>query len=306
MTDFHPLASEDQPVVAAMRQATAPHKGEPMGVEARPMFDEMMAATPAATDVRFETATVGGVSGWWCRLPGAGTGARLLYLHGGGYNLGSAQAFCNLASQLAVRAGVDAFLPDYRLAPEHPFPAALDDALATYRGLVAEGAQRIVVAGDSAGGGLTLALLAVLAGGTDVPLPLGATVMSPWTDLAMTGDSLETRVEADPIFTRDVIAAFARAYVPDHDPADPKVSPLYAALAGLPPIHIEVGDDEILLDDSVRFAERARAAGVETTLSIWTGMPHVFQASVGHLLAAGRSLDAIGAFLAARLGASAE
>jgi len=303
MIEIHPLVPEDQPVAAAMRQATAPHKGQPMGVEARPMFDAMMAATPAAPGVRFEIGTVGGIPGWWCRLPSAAAEARLLYLHGGGYSLGSAEAFRNLASQLAVRAGADAFLPDYRLAPEHPFPSALDDAVAVYRGLLDSGANRIVVAGDSAGGGLALALLAVLTDRRDAALPLGAAVMSPWTDLTLSGDSMESRAEADPIFTRGVMAAFADAYAREHDRADPKVSPLYADLVGLPPVHIDVGDNELLLDDSVRFAERARAAGVDVSLSIWTGMPHVFQSNPGQLVAAGQSLDAIGAFLAGHLGA---
>jgi acetyl esterase/lipase len=302
MTDRHPLAPEDQPVVVAMRQATEPHKGEPWGPEARPMFDEVMAATPAAADVRFEAGRVGGVDGWWCHPAGAASGACLLYLHGGGYNFGSAEAFRNLASQLAVRARADTFIPDYRLAPEHPFPAALDDAETVYRGLVAEGAERVVIAGDSAGGGLTLALLTVLAAEKGAVLPLGAAVMSPWTDLTLSGTSMRSRAEADPIFTSGVMAALARAY--SDKPADPRVSPLFADVAGLPPIHIEVGDDELLLDDSVRFAERAQAAGVEVSLSIWMGMPHVFQSSFGRLAAAGKSLDAMGAFLAGRLTAN--
>lgn len=307
MTEFHPLAAEDQATVAAMRLATVPHKGQPMGAEARPMFDAMMAATPAAAHVRFEAGTIGGVEGWWCRPAGAAADRCLLYLHGGGYTLGSAEAFRNLASQLAVRAGADTFVPDYRLAPEHPFPAALDDAVAVYRGLVARGAQRIAVAGDSAGGGLTLSLLAVLAAGDDaVVQPVSAAVMSPWTDLALAGASMETRAEADPIFTRGVFVALAEAYAHGRDLADPGLSPLYARLAGLPPLHIEVGDDELLLDDSVRFAGRARAAGVDVSLSIWAGMPHVFQSSLGQLVCAGRSLDAIGAFLARRLGVPAE
>lgn len=299
MTDLHPLAAEDAPVVAAMRQASAPHKGEPMGAEARPMFDAMMAATPAAEGARFEPGEVGGVAGWWCRTPGAAPGRLLLYIHGGGYGVGSAEAFRHLASQIAVRAKADAFLPDYRLAPEHPFPAAIEDALAVYRGLMAESGRRIVVAGDSAGGGLTLALLPILH--AEGVLAAGAAAMSPWTDLALTGASLESRADADPIFTRGVLQAFSDSYAGSGDRTDPRMSPLHAQLAGLPPIRIDVGDDEVLLDDSVRFAARAAEAGVDVSLSIWTGMPHVFQSSLGHLKAAERSLDAIGAFLSNRL-----
>lgn len=299
MTHIHPLAPEDGPVIAAMRQATAPHKGRPMGPEARPMFDTLMAATPGAAGVHFESGSVGGVPGWWCRPADAAAGATLLYLHGGGYSLGSAEAFRHLASQLAARTRAQTFVPDYRLAPEHAFPAALDDAVAVFRGLVANGDTRIVVAGDSAGGGLTLSLLAALARDADAIQPLGAAVMSPWTDLALTGASMKSRADADPIFTRSVFADLANAYVQGKDPVDPAISPLYATLAGLPPIHIEVGDDELLLDDALRFAERASAAGVDVTTHVWIGMPHVFQSSVGALSAAGRSLDAIGAFLTA-------
>ncbi|MEP6564599.1 MAG: alpha/beta hydrolase fold domain-containing protein, partial [Mesorhizobium sp.] len=207
MMTIHPLSPEDAPAVAAMRQATSAHKGEKLGPEARPMFDAMFAATPAAADVRVEAATVGGIAGFWLRLPIARPGARILYIHGGGYVLGSAEALTHFAGQIAARVGADTFVPDYRLAPEHPFPAAIDDAVAAYRGLVAEGAERIVVVGDSAGGGLTLSLLSTIAADKTKGMvqPVGAAVMSPWTDLALTGDSFETRAEADPIFTRGVL-----------------------------------------------------------------------------------------------------
>ncbi|WP_206521664.1 alpha/beta hydrolase, partial [Mesorhizobium sp. M7A.F.Ca.CA.001.05.1.1] len=184
----------------------------------------------------------------------------MLYIHGGGYVLGSAEALANFAGQIAARVGADIFVPDYRLAPEHPFPAAIDDAVAAYRGLVAEGAERIVVVGDSAGGGLTLALLSILAADKTKGLvqPVGAAAMSPWTDLALTGDSIETRAEADPIFTRGVLQSFADMYLQGQDATNPKASPLYAQLRGLPPIRIDVGDDELLLADSIRYADRAR------------------------------------------------
>ena len=301
MNVLHPLPPQDTAAIAAMRHAASAHKGEILGPQARPMFDAMLAATPAAVDVRLEPGTVGGVAGWWARPHGAKPGARVLYIHGGGYVVGSARAWANFAGQIAQRAGADAFLPDYRLAPEHPFPAAIEDAAAAYRGLVAQGAERIVVAGDSAGGGLAMALLSILAAESGTPQPLAAAVMSPFTDLALTGASIESRAEADPIFTRGVLAAFADFYLQGQSAVDPKASPLYAGLAGLPPIRIDVGDDELLLDDSRRYAERARAAGAEVTLSVWTGMPHVFQSGLGHFLAAEQSIDAIGAFLHDRL-----
>lgn len=147
-----------------------------------------------------------------------------------------------------------------------------------------------------------MALLSILAAESGTPQPLAAAVMSPFTDLALTGASIESRAEADPIFTRGVLAAFADFYLQGQSAVDPKASPLYAGLAGLPPIRIDVGDDELLLDDSRRYAERARAAGAEVTLSVWTGMPHVFQSGLGHFLAAEQSIDAIGAFLREWLG----
>jgi len=303
MMTIQALSPEDAPVVAAMRQAASAHKGEKLGPEARPIFDAMFAATPAAMNVRVEPATVGGVAGFWLRPPNARPGARMLYLHGGGYVLGSAQALTHFAGQIAARVGADTFVPHYRLAPEHPFPAAIDDAVAAYRGLVADGAERIVVVGDSAGGGLTLALLSILASDktNETVQPVGAAVMSPWTDLALTGESFETRAEADPIFTRSVLQAFADMYLQGQDATTPKASPLYARLDDLPPIRIDVGDDEVLLADSIRYADRARAAGVEITLSIWEGMPHVFQSSLGQFLAAEQSVNAIGDFLRQRL-----
>lgn len=303
MTTIQPRAPEDAPAMAEMRLAASAHKGEKLGPEARPMFDAMFATTPAAADVRVEPATVGGIAGFWLRPPNARPGARMLYLHGGGYVLGSAKALTNFAGQIAARVGADTFVPDYRLAPEHPFPAAINDSIAAYRGLVAEGAERIVVVGDSAGGGLTLALLSILAADKTKGMaqPVGAAAMSPWTDLALTGDSFETRAEADPIFTRGVLQGFAEMYLQGQDATQPRASPLYARLNGLPPIRIDVGDDELLLADSIGYADRARAAGVEVTLSVWEGMPHVFQSSLGHFLAAERSVDAISNFLRQRL-----
>ncbi|MBZ9936634.1 alpha/beta hydrolase [Mesorhizobium sp. BR1-1-16] len=305
---IQPLSPEDAPAVAAMRQAALAHKGEPLGPEARPMFDAMIAATPAAPDVRVEAATVGGIAGFWLRPAIARADAHMLYIHGGGYVLGSAEAVIHFAGQIAARVSVDAFVPEYRLAPEHPFPAAIDDAVAAYRGLVAEGAERIVVVGDSAGGGLTLALLSILAAdrAKGTVLPLGAAVMSPWTDLALTGESYETRAEADPIFTRGVLQGFADMYLQGQDPTNPKASPLHARFDGLPPVRIDVGDNEVLLADSVRYADRARAAGVDVMLSVWEGMPHVFQSSLGQFLAAEQSVNAISDFLRQRLDALAD
>jgi acetyl esterase/lipase len=303
MATVHPLATHDAPIVAEMRRVAAAHKGEILGTHARPLFDAMLSATLAPDDVGRERGMMGGVGGWWCRPKHATPGVKLLYLHGGGYMLGSAEALCNLAGQIAARAHAATFLPDYRLAPEHAFPAAIDDTVAVYRALTADGTDRIAVTGDSAGGGLTLSLLSILAAerAQGTLQPVAAAVMSPWTDLGLTANSMASRADADPIFTRDVLVAFASSYLQGHSATDPKASALYASLVGLPPIRIDVGDDEILIDDATRYASRARAAGVDVMLSIWSGMPHVFQSTLGQLHAAQQSLDGIGQFLGSRL-----
>ena len=227
----------------------------------------------------------------------------ILYLHGGWYVLGSAQAYRHLAGHVAHRTGAEVFVPDYRLAPEHPFPAGLLDAQAGYRGLIERGARRIAIAGDSAGGGLTLALLALLktqeASGS--VLPRAALVLSPLTDLTLSGRSWESRAAADPYFTKPQAASMVPLYLGTHDPKDPLASPLFGNLAGLPPIRVHVGDDETLLDDSLRYVERAVAAGVDARVDIWEGLPHVFPSAVGQLEAADRAMNAIGSFLAERL-----
>jgi epsilon-lactone hydrolase len=194
---------------------------------------------------------------------------------------------------------VDAFIPDYRLAPEHPFPAAIRDAEACYRGLVERGTKKIALTGDSAGGNLALVLLSITTtqaalGGT---APVGAIVLSPVTDLALTGETFETRAEADPYFIKSQAAGLVRFYLGESDPKNPLASPLYGNLTGLPAIRVHVGDDEVLLDDSRRYVERAVAAGVDATLDVWLGMAHGFVNGVGTLTAATEALSAIGKFL---------
>jgi epsilon-lactone hydrolase len=299
MITNHPLLSEDAAPVEAMRKAAAPGKGKIFGPGARAAFNAGLAdGTPAAPDVRYREDVVGGTPGWWCEPAKAKPDARLLYLHGGCYILGSAKVLRNFAGQLAIRASAKTFVPDYRLAPESPFPAALDDAVAVYQSL-AKDAERIVVAGDSAGGGLTLALLTILAGqGDGQRQPLGAAVISPWTDLALTGATLTTRAAADPIFTKSVLAHFAGLYLQGTDPTDPRASPLYGSLPRvLPPIRIDVGGDEVLLDDSLRYAQRLGDANLSVAVHVWDGMPHVFPSALRRLSAAEAAMSEIGAFL---------
>ncbi len=193
MTTIHSLAQQDAVAAAEMRRGALAHKGEPLDPTARAMFGAMLAAAPAALGVRVHAATVGGIAGFWCRPRHANPGARVLFLDGGGYVLGSARAFTPFAGQIAARAGAETFVPDYRLAPEHPFPAAIDDALGAYRGLVADGADRIVVAGDSAGGGLALSSILSADEAKEIPPPRGAAVLSPWTKLALSGARFSAR-----------------------------------------------------------------------------------------------------------------
>jgi len=299
----HPISPADKAVAAATRAMAEPQKGRLQGTAARQPFDDIMGHVAAPPNVAFEADTIGGVPGWWARPTNKTPAGTILYLHGGWYVWGSAKAYRHLAGHVAHRTGAEVFIADYRLAPEHPFPAGLLDAQACYSGLVERGARRIAIAGDSAGGGLTLALLSLLktkeasAGG----LPRAALVLSPLTDLTLSGHSWETQAIADPYFTKSQGASLVPLYLNAHDPKDPLASPLFGDLSGLPPIRVHVGADELLLDDSIRYVERAVAAGVDARVDIWEGLPHVFPSAVGQLEAADRALSAIGAFLAERL-----
>ncbi|HEV2300459.1 MAG TPA: alpha/beta hydrolase [Stellaceae bacterium] len=224
----------------------------------------------------------------------------ILFLHGGGYVSGSARLYRNLTWRFAAAAGAPLYFLDYRLAPEHPFPAAVEDALAGYRGLLAAGAdpRRIVLLGDSAGGGLVFSLLLRLRDG-GVPLPGAAVALSPWTDLALTGDSLRRNAEADPMIDAAAVPRLAELYLAGAEPRTPYASPLYGDLARLPPSLIQVGGDEILLDDSLRMADRLRAAGSLVTLEIWPRMPHVWHAFAPFVPESRRAIRRVGEFLAA-------
>jgi acetyl esterase/lipase len=274
-------------------------KGKLEGVGARAPFNGIMERVPSPDGIAFEADSVGGISGWWAMPTRARKSAAILHLHGGWFNWGAAQAFRKLVGHIATAAGAHAFIPDYRLAPEHPFPAALKDAEACYRGLVDRGIKKIALTGDSAGGNLALVLLSIASAqaGSAGIAPEGAVALSPVTDLALTGESFETRADADPYFVKSQVAGLVRSYLGENDPKNPLASPLYGDLAGLPPVRVHVGDDEVLLDDSRRYVERAVAAGVDAKLDLWMGMPHGFVSSVGNLHAASQALGAIGTFL---------
>jgi len=299
---FHPLTPRDLSVMAALRSQVAPNKGRLRGPAARAPFDAIIGRTIAPEGVSFREDRVGDIAGWWCEPADVLPGAAILHLHGGWFNWGSSAAFRHLVGHIARSARATAFIPDYRLAPEHPFPAAIEDASASLRALPAHGIRRIAVTGDSAGGNLALSLLS-LAAAAPAPdvLLVGAAVLSPVTDLALTGSSWQSRAEADPYFVREQVEGLVRAYLNGHDPRDPIASPLYGSLIGSPPIRVHVGHDEVLLADSERIVERAVAAGVDARLDVWEGMPHGFVGAIGQMEAAAGALTAIGGFLSSRL-----
>src|SRR5580658_4229586 len=247
-------------------------------------------------DVRISPTQVGGVRGEW--VEGAGsTDVVLLYLHGGGYFGCSAQSHRPITAAFA-RQGFRVLAPNYRLAPENQFPAAVDDAVAVYRGLLGEGYSpaQIVVSGDSAGGGLALSLLLALRE-AGILLPAGAALFSPWTDLAATGESILTNADRCAMFHGPDIGLSARYYLGEMDPRNPFASPLYADLGGLPPLLIHVGEDEVLRDDSTRLAEHARATGVRVELKVWPVVPHAWQLAPHRIPEARQSLRESAEFL---------
>ncbi len=251
-----------------------------------------------------EPVDIDGLPAEWMLPPGAAKDRAILYFHGGGYATGSIPAHRGIVAKFVSASDTGALLFEYRLAPEHPFPAALEDAVAAYRYMLAEGVapERIVFIGDSAGGGLVLATL-LAARDQGLPPPAGAVALSPWTDVKNTGASWETNAKVDPLTWRESQAVFAKYYAGDQDAGNPLMSPLYGDLHGLPPLLIYVGRDEMMLDDSTRFAAKAQAAGVAVTLHIGEGMFHCYPACAPLFPEATQAMEEIGAFVKARTGA---
>lgn len=274
-----------------------------------PLNIEKMRAFQDKAGGRFPEGVVGtpvaaaGIPAEWIDAPGAAQDRAVLYLHGGGYVAGSIDSHRNLTGHLAQAMGVRVLALDYRLAPEHPHPAPVEDAVAAYRWLLDQGlsASRLMVAGDSAGGGLTLATLLSLKD-QGVALPATAVGISAWVDAEGTGESMKTRADADPMISPDSLAEIAAAFLGDADPRDPLASPLHGDLSGLPPLLLQVGDAEVLLDDSVRFAAKAEAAGVDVTLEIWPEMVHVWHASAGYVPESDRAIARIAEYARPHLG----
>jgi epsilon-lactone hydrolase len=230
-----------------------------------------------APDARCETVDAGGVPAEWVSAPGCDTSRAVLYLHGGGYAIGSLNTHRRLAYDISAASSARVLLVDYRLAPEHPFPAAIDDAAAAWCWLLGQGFApgRLAIAGDSAGGGLAIATLVNLRDNA-LGLPACAVAISPWVDLEGLGNSITTRAAQDPMVQKDGLLWMAGMYLQGRDARTPLAAPLHADLKGLPPVLVQVGTAETLLDDAIRIAERMHAAGVEARLAVWPNMLHVF------------------------------
>jgi monoterpene epsilon-lactone hydrolase len=283
----------------------APQEPRPQSLEEmRAGFAALMATFPVPSGVRTTPTTLGARRAVLVEADGGGRPGTILYFHGGSFALGSPETAMGLTAELVTRTGCRALSLDYRLAPEHPFPAAIEDSVAAYRALLDSGldASSIVFAGDSAGGGLTVTtcLAARTAG---LPMPAALVAFSAGLDHTRSGASMDTKAGIDPFFTREDMASTGAMYLAGQDPDQELLSPaVHADLTGLPPMLLQVGTNELLLDDSTRLAERARAAGVDVVLDVTVDVPHVFQAFVGTLEESDQALDRAALFLTQHLG----
>jgi epsilon-lactone hydrolase len=285
---------------AILRQSAFPAGSDVS--EQRRLLHELLSAQPLPADVTVTAAVLGGARTAEITVDGVEPRHVVLYFHGGVYVMGDAFLAADLASQVGRRTQAKVISVDYRLAPEHPYPAAVDDALAAYEALLQGGTapEDIVFAGESAGGGLAIATL-VNARDHQLPLPAAALAMSPYADLTLAGTTLETKGKADPLLSREALQARIADYTAGQDAALPLISPIFADLTGLPPLIIQAGTHEVLLDDALRLAGRAATADVAVTLDITPGVPHVFQAYYQILDEAAAALDRAGQFLSAQL-----
>jgi monoterpene epsilon-lactone hydrolase len=279
-------------------------KPRPVGwPERRKRIDEVSGVWPVADDVELTAVDVNGVPGEYSIVRGSDPSRVLMFFHGGGYCSGSIQSHRRLVTEAGRAAAMRTLAIDYRLAPEHPFPAAYDDALTAWRFLRKQGipAAQIAIGGDSAGAGLTLAVISHLRDAHE-ELPACAWLISPWTDLTMSGPTLVSKAAADPLIHKEYLNELADAYLPaDTDRKDPRVSPLYADFGNFPPMLIQIGSNETLLDDATRLAARAGATDVAVTLEIWPNMIHAWPLWNAHLEDGRRALASAGSFIRAHL-----
>ncbi len=264
----------------------------------RASMEQLAQAFALSPDVKAEKTRAVSVDAEWVSAPDADANRAILYLHGGGYVAGSINTHRDLAGRLSRAAKARVLVIDYRLAPEHPFPAAVEDAVAAYRWMLAQGLKhnRVAIAGDSAGGGLTAATLVAIRD-AGLQAPAAGVCISPWTDMEGLGESMTTKAAADPMVQKATLVNLGRVYLGGKDPRSPLAAPIYADLKGLPPLLIQVGGDETLLDDAVRLADRARSAGVAVTLEPWDGMIHVWHLFAPMLDEGQKAIDRIGEFV---------
>jgi acetyl esterase/lipase len=267
-------------------------------------WDEVFSKIPCPVGAKKEAIKAGGVPTVKFSTPGSDNTRAILFLHGGGYVFGSPRSHNDLGEFLARAAGIPVYLLDYRLAPEHPFPAPVEDAVAAYRWLLEQDIkpERIAISGDSAGGGLTLATLFAIRD-QKLPLPACGVPLSPWSDLECTGETMVTKAKDDPMVQRDLTRQLSDLYAPGGNLKDPLISPLHGDYKGLPPLLIQVGERETLLDDSLRVADRAKKAGVDVTLEVEPGQIHVFQIFANRLDEAVAAIDRMAAFIRKHTGA---
>lgn len=294
------MPSPELQTVIDLLRGMPPLPHEAAWAEQRAALESLTSMAPPVADVRCTPVDAGGVPAEWVVAAGARDDRAVLYLHGGGYCVGSINTHRQLAGDLSRAAGARVLLIGYRLGPEHAFPAAVDDATRAYRYLLAAvRPAQSAIAGDSAGGGLTVAALLALRD-ADVPLPAAGVCLSPWLDLTQSGASMQGKAALDPMVQRDRLQRMADAYLAGADPKSPLASPLFADLAGLPPLLVHVGTAETLLDDSTRFAERARAADVQVTLDVWDDMIHVWHAFASLLPEGRQAIERVGTYLRQR------
>jgi epsilon-lactone hydrolase len=297
-------AEQRESLEAVLRQNAFPPDSDVS--EQRRLMKELASAQPLAPDVTVTGSALGGVPTAEITVDGIEPRHVVLYFHGGVYVLGDAFQPANIASQIARRIRAKVISVDYRLAPEHPYPAAVDDGIAAYEALVHDGTapSDVVFAGESAGGGLAIATL-VNARDHGLPLPAAAFALSPYVDLTLAGTTMDTKSGADPLLSREVLEPRVADYAAGQDPALGLISPIFADLSGLPPLVIQAGTHEVLLDDAIRLAQRAATADVEVDLQVTPRVPHVFQAFYPILDEATVALDRAGQFMSARLNGGA-
>lgn len=297
-------ASAEIERMLAGRRAAAANPAPPRSIEDdRRDWEASALATPLPDGARIEALDAGGVPAEWVTMPEVVPGRVFLLLHGGGFSSGSPRTHRKLAANLSRAANARVLVPDYRLAPEHPFPAGVEDAVVSYRWLLGQGirAADIVVGGDSAGAGLALSMLLALRESGE-EMPRAAVLMSAWTDLTASSPTHDTIRARDVQVTREDLRGAGQLYIGTGDPADPRASTLFADPSGLPPLLMQVGGDEVLLDDSRIFARRASDAGVDVTLKVFGGMWHVFQFHAPEIPEAREAMDDIAAFIRAQFG----